>query len=99
MSTFKSNMATKKYQINIRTLKDQTSRVLRGVREEGREYVVTYHGKPIAVLRPFKKSDTGLLRPARLEAELAALETLSREIQAGCVSEKTAAELVEEQRR
>jgi prevent-host-death family protein len=92
-------MATKKYQISIRTLKDQISRVIRGVREDGSEYVVTYHGKPVAVLRPFRRADTALLRPSRIETELDALRELSLDIQAGWVSNRTAVELVEDQRR
>ena len=88
-----------KNQINLRTLKDQASRVLRGVREEGREYVITYHGKPVAVLRPFTRADTALLRPSQIERELNNLLELGEEIAAGWTSRRTAVELVDEQRR
>ena len=36
--------------IGVRELRNRTSEVLRQVREEGAEYVVTYQGRPIAVL-------------------------------------------------
>jgi len=38
--------------VGIKELKNQTTEILRGVREHGREYVVTFHGRPVAVLLP-----------------------------------------------
>jgi prevent-host-death family protein len=38
--------------IGVRELRQQTSEVLRRVREEKAEYVVTYQGRPIALLLP-----------------------------------------------
>ena len=38
--------------IGVRELRNRTSEVLRQVREEGTEYVVTYQGRPIAMLLP-----------------------------------------------
>ena len=38
--------------VGIKELKNQTTEILRGVRENGLEYVVTFHGRPIAVLLP-----------------------------------------------
>lgn len=39
-------------EIGIRQLKNETSEILRAVREDKAEYVITYRGLPIAVLRP-----------------------------------------------
>jgi prevent-host-death family protein len=39
-------------EIGIRQLKNETSEILRTVREERAEYVITYRGQPVAVLRP-----------------------------------------------
>lgn len=39
-------------EIGIRQLKNETSEILRAVREERAEYVITYRGQPVAVLRP-----------------------------------------------
>ncbi|HFQ93737.1 MAG TPA: type II toxin-antitoxin system Phd/YefM family antitoxin [Anaerolineae bacterium] len=44
-------------EIGIRELKNQTSRIVRRVREEAAEYVITHHGQPVAVLRPFLDED------------------------------------------
>jgi prevent-host-death family protein len=38
--------------IGIRELRQQTSEVIRRVREEGAEYVVTYQGRPVAIILP-----------------------------------------------
>ena len=48
--------------IGVRELREQTSEVIRRVREERAEYVVTYQGHPVAVILPL---DTG-----RAEAEM-----------------------------
>jgi prevent-host-death family protein len=39
-------------EIGIRQLKNETSEILRAVREDKAEYVITYRGEPVAVLRP-----------------------------------------------
>lgn len=41
-------------EIGIRQLKNEASEILRAVREEGVEYVITYRGQPVAVLRPLE---------------------------------------------
>lgn len=38
--------------VGVRELKERTSEVIRRVREEGAEYVVTYKSKPVAVILP-----------------------------------------------
>jgi prevent-host-death family protein len=38
--------------IGVRELRKQTSEVIRRVREERAEYVVTYQGRPVAVILP-----------------------------------------------
>ena len=38
--------------IGVRELREQTSEVIRRVREERAEYLVTYQGKPVAVILP-----------------------------------------------
>jgi len=44
--------------IGIRELKNQTSNIVRRVREEAVEYVITHHGQPVAILRPISDEDT-----------------------------------------
>jgi len=50
--------------IGVRELREQTSEVIRRVREERAEYVITYQGRPVAVILPV---DT-----ERAEAEMVA---------------------------
>ena len=38
--------------VGVRELKNQATEILRDVRENRAEYVVTYHGRPVAVLLP-----------------------------------------------
>ena len=50
--------------IGIRKLKNATSEVIRAVREEGVQYVVTYRGKPVATIQriaPTEKSADEIL--------------------------------------
>jgi prevent-host-death family protein len=53
--------------VGVRELKNQATEILHKVREDREEYVVTYHGKPVAVLLPL---DEGWLEEeARRAAE------------------------------
>jgi prevent-host-death family protein len=51
--------------IGIRDLHARTTEVLRDVRESGAEYVVTYQGRPVALLLPV---DTERLERAMVDA-------------------------------
>ncbi|MBK8934267.1 MAG: type II toxin-antitoxin system prevent-host-death family antitoxin [Chloroflexi bacterium] len=48
--------------IGVRELKNQTSQIVRAVREDMAEYVITLHGKPVAMLRPITEADEEALR-------------------------------------
>jgi antitoxin (DNA-binding transcriptional repressor) of toxin-antitoxin stability system len=75
------------------------------VRENRAEYVVTYHGRPVAVLLP--GDEEWLAAEAQRAAKAvtpgenvwAELEALREEIGRNWQSDKTAVELVSEQRR
>jgi prevent-host-death family protein len=82
--------------VGVRELKSQASRILRSVREERAEYVVTYQGQPIAVLRPFSAEDEKILQQIAIEDELAAIDRLAEQITNAWISEKSATELLEE---
>ena len=43
--------------VGVRELKNRTSEILRAVREEGTEYVITYQGRPMAILLPIDEED------------------------------------------
>lgn len=85
--------------VGIRELKNQTSQILREVREEQIEYVVTHQGRPVAVLRPFVDEDAHLLREAELQAAMQRMKALAIKVGAAWTSPKSGVELVDEQRR
>ncbi|GAG30414.1 unnamed protein product [marine sediment metagenome] len=77
--------------IGVRELKNRTSEVLRAVREEKAEYIVTYRGRAVARLVAIEEQ--------RDEDIWAELERLRGEISAKWSSERPAAEVVSEGRR
>lgn len=91
--------------VGIRELKNNTSRIIRAVREGKAKYVVTHRGEAVAVILPVDeaaraKLEARMLAEAREHADYwARLDALAAEIDAAWASEKTAVELVEEQRR
>jgi len=91
--------------VGVRELKNQATEIIRNVRENRAEYVVTYRGQPVAVLLPV---DEGwLAEETRRVVEgtepgedvWAELEAIRQEIGRHWQSDKTAVELVSEQRR
>ena len=85
--------------IGVRELKNQTSRVLRTIREEMAEYVVTLRGEPVALLRPLTEDEAERLQQDDIAKAMAEMKTLAEEIGAAWSSDKSAVELVSEQRR
>ena len=91
--------------VGVRELKNRTTEIIRDVRKNQAEYVVTYHGKPVAVLLPI--DEAWLESETRRAAEEVApgdevwaeLQAIRQEIGQRWQSEKTAAELISEQRR
>jgi prevent-host-death family protein len=91
--------------VGVRELKNRTTEIIRDVHENQAEYVVTYHGRPVAVLLPI--DEAWLEAEARRAAEATTpgddvwveLEALRQQIGRSWQSEKTAAELISEQRR
>lgn len=79
-------------EVGIRELKNRTSEIVREVREEQAEYVITYRGQPVARLVPIvTEEDAG--------QALEELERLSQEVSAQWKSDKSAVELLTEMRR
>lgn len=85
--------------IGIRELKNQTSRIVREVREEQAEYVVTHQGQPVAVLYPYTKADAEHERKLEMDAALEAMRKTANEVARAWTSPKTAVEILDEQRR
>ena len=86
-------------QIGVRELKNQATRILRSVREEMAEYVITLHGEPIAVLRPLTEQEINELHRAEVDESLVDMKALAEQIAAAWTSPKSGVELVSEQRR
>lgn len=91
--------------VGVRELKNQATEILRQVRENQAEYVVTYYGRPVAVLLPV--DEEWLAGEAERAAQAAVpgdqvaaeLERLRQEIDQSWKSERTGVEIVSEQRR
>lgn len=62
-------------EIGIRELKSQASEIVRAVREEHAEYVITHRGKPVAMIVPFEEPQT--------EESLTADEYINRLLEIG----------------
>lgn len=78
--------------VGIRELKNRTSEIVREVREERAEYVITYRGQPVARIVPVVAEEED-------ERALQELERLGQEISAQWKSEKSAVELLTQMRR
>ena len=85
--------------IGVRELKNQASRVIRAVREEMSEYVVTLRGEPVAVLRPLTEEEKKRLLQIETGTALAEMKALAQEVASAWTSEKSGVELIAEQRR
>lgn len=84
--------------IGVRELKNEVTRVVREVRETQAEYIVTVHGEPAAVIRPFTPEDAERLRLAKIERYLKELDELAEEVGKAWISPKSGVELLEEER-
>jgi prevent-host-death family protein len=85
--------------IGVRELKNKASRILRAVREEMAEYVITVRDEPVAVLRPLTDEEMQKLHQVEVDDAMTEMKTLSRQIAAAWTSPKSGVELVNEQRR
>jgi len=79
-------------EVGVRELKNRISEIVRAVREEHVEYVITYRGQPAARITPITDEESG-------ERAWRELERLSREVSAQWRSDKSALELLAEVRR
>jgi prevent-host-death family protein len=82
--------------VGVRELKDQTSRILRRVRDRGEEIQVTYRGRTIARLIPASRRAHGGQTNAAVWSDL---DRLAVEIGARWPRGRSAVEAVRERRR
>ena len=84
--------------IGVRELKNQTSSIVRQVREESAEYVITYRGLPVAVLRPIDEQEAADLKKQEAIESWHRLLALGKALSESKISEKSAVEILEEMR-
>ena len=89
--------------IGVRELREQTSEVIRRVREERAEYVITYQGRPVAVILPL---DTAQAEVEMVEASKHAVlgnweryERLADEIRRAWPADVSTQDLIDAVRR
>jgi len=91
--------------IGVRALKHEASEVIRAVREEQAQYIVTYRGRPVAIIAPVRpetvaRADEQLVSIDDIhDAYWRELDDLAARIDAAWRSDKSGVELVDEQRR
>jgi prevent-host-death family protein len=84
--------------VGVRELKNRATQIVRAVREEHAEYLVTVDGEPVAVLRPCADADLQADRVAEYRAGLARLDAVAQMVGAHWQSEKGAVDLLMEMR-
>jgi prevent-host-death family protein len=89
--------------IGVRELRQQASEVIRKVREEGAEYVVTYQGRPVAILLPL---DAGQAEVEMVQAGKKAIldnwtryERLAQELRDAWPADRSTQDLIDSIRR
>ena len=85
--------------IGVRELKNNASKIVRAVREERAEYVVTLHGEPVAVLRPLAEEHPHEYDEAEIEHLMRELNKMADRVSKAWKSPLSAVEAVQEQRR
>ncbi|MEA3338133.1 MAG: type II toxin-antitoxin system prevent-host-death family antitoxin [Chloroflexota bacterium] len=91
--------------IGVHELTDATSEVIRTVREEQAEYIVTYWGEPVAVILPMddvrrRILETRILVEARAHTDYwSALDALAAEIDDAWMQDQGAIEILDKQWR
>jgi prevent-host-death family protein len=83
-------------EIGIRELKNQASEIVRAVREERAEYVITLRGKPVAMIVPFEEAQDEKVMPA--DEYMARLLEIGREISEAMLPGKSVLEQLFEDR-
>ena len=83
-------------QIGIRELKNQVSGIVRRVREESAEYIITHHGTPVAIIRPIEPSELKRLNQEEALETWRKMQQLGRQLAESRVSELSPVEILEQ---
>lgn len=82
----------------VRELKTHASRIVRNVRDRRTRYVITYRGRPAALLGPLQSAPS-VSPPSDAETAWEELVRLGREIGRGWRAPATSVELLSQMRR
>ncbi|MEO9256109.1 MAG: type II toxin-antitoxin system prevent-host-death family antitoxin [Tepidiformaceae bacterium] len=66
--------------IGVRQLKNEATQIVRAVRDENAQFVVTVNGQPVATLRPYSDRDIAGMHRTQAAAELTAIDRLAVEV-------------------
>jgi prevent-host-death family protein len=84
--------------VGVRELKNRATQIVRAVREEQSEYVVTVGGHPVAVLRPYTAEDEDIRRQAHAGEAIALLRSIVDEVAGRAVPGASGVQSLEEER-
>jgi prevent-host-death family protein len=84
--------------IGIRALKARASELVRNIRERRARYIITYRGRPVAVLSPLEQPDAHA-HPTEDPKAWEGLRALGRKISQEWQSDRSAAEILADMRR
>ena len=89
--------------IGVRELRERTSEVIRRVREERAEYVVTYQGRPVAIILPLdtKRAEAETVQASKkaVVGDWEAYERLADELRRAWPSDLSTQDLIDAIRR
>ncbi len=83
----------------VRELKIRASEIIRRVRERRARYIITYRGRPVALLAPIEGIGAAEAQQAGAASPWSELERLGEAIGKGWRAPVTSAELLSEMRR
>lgn len=84
--------------VGVRELKNRATQIVRAVREEHTQYVVTVDGIPVAVLRPYTTQDAAIRRQAEADEAVAELRAIVAQVTASAIPGVSGVEALEEER-
>lgn len=89
--------------IGVRELRQQTSEVIRRVREERAEYVVTYQGRPVAIILPLdtERAEAEMVQAGKkaIRSNWEQYEQIAQEIRDAWPADLTTQDLIDAIRR
>jgi prevent-host-death family protein len=89
--------------IGVRELRQQTSEVIRRVREERAEYVVTYQGRPVAIILPLdtERAEAEMVQAGKkaIPSNWEQYEQIAQEIRDAWPADVTTQDLIDAVRR